>query len=102
MFIRNSSISPAEQQPADFDGFRERWIQLTRSSPTGPAEQEDGGSLVGHKMSVHTASWIEISCRFVPDSPKVEHPVEVVVCETPAQLSPTSHDDLGLKNDDTC
>lgn len=54
------------------------------------------------KMSVHTASWLKISCRFVPDSSKVDHPVDVVVCETPAQLSPTSHDDLGLKNDDTC
>jgi hypothetical protein len=32
---------------------------------------------------------------------KVEYPVGVVVCETPAQLSPTSHDGLGLKNDDT-
>jgi hypothetical protein len=53
------------------------------------------------KMSVHTASALKISCRFVPDTPKVKYPVDLVVCETPAQLSPTSHDDLGLKNDDT-
>lgn len=49
------------------------------------------------KMSVHTASCLEITCRFVPDSSEAKHPVDVVVCETPAQLSPTSHDDLGLK-----